>query len=369
MSLSAIVAQRVEAHVDLGLARGADLVVLHLDRDADLLERQQHLGAEVLVLVHRRDREVPLLVADLVPEVRGAVELGLAPGVPHALDRVEEVVARVLVLVEARRVEDVELGFGPEVRGVGDAGAREVVLGLLRDVARVAAVGLAGDRVLHEAVDVQRLVLRERVDHRGVGIGDQEHVRLLDLLEAADRRAVEAEAVLEDVLGQLVGRDREVLHEPGQVAEADVDDVDALVREHASGRHWESPRLTAFLGDDGSGPGRLLPTHESVGNEPGPCRVLASSYVSERAADRVGDQPGHDVRVHVGVRATVLDVALLVDLDLPRDAHRRAAVGDAVAELRPRRGLVAAGEAVLDAGAVVGDVLRGASSRAPRTRR
>ena len=30
--------QRVVAHVDLGLARGADLVVVHLDRDAHLLE-------------------------------------------------------------------------------------------------------------------------------------------------------------------------------------------------------------------------------------------------------------------------------------------------------------------------------------------
>ena len=124
--------QRVEAHVDLGLARGADLVVLHLDRDADLLERQQHLRAEVLVLVHRRrPGSTPPCTADLVPEVRGAVELAVAAGVPRALDRVEEVVARVLVLVEARGVEDVELGLGPEVRGVGDAGAAQVVLRLL----------------------------------------------------------------------------------------------------------------------------------------------------------------------------------------------------------------------------------------------
>ena len=73
---------------------------------------------------------------------------------------------------------------------------------------------------------------------------------------------------------------------------------------------------------------------------------------AERAAARLGDQPGHDVRVHVGVRTPVLDVALLVDLDLPRDAHRRTTVGHAVAELVPRRGLVLAGEPVLDAGAV-----------------
>ena len=62
--------QRVEAHVDLGLAGGADLVVLDLDLDAHPLEGEHHLGAQVLVVVHRRDREVALLVADLVAEVR-----------------------------------------------------------------------------------------------------------------------------------------------------------------------------------------------------------------------------------------------------------------------------------------------------------
>ncbi len=62
--------QRVEAHVDLGLARGADLVVLDLDLDAQPLEHEDHLRAQVLEVVHRRDREVALLVAGLEPEVR-----------------------------------------------------------------------------------------------------------------------------------------------------------------------------------------------------------------------------------------------------------------------------------------------------------
>ena len=55
--------QRVESHVDLGLAGGADLVVLHLDLDPHLLHRQDHLRAQVLEVVHRRDREVALLVS------------------------------------------------------------------------------------------------------------------------------------------------------------------------------------------------------------------------------------------------------------------------------------------------------------------
>ena len=220
---------RVEAHVDLGLARGADLVVLDLDLDADGLEHLHHLGPQVLVLVHRRDGEVALLVPRLVREVGRAVELELTAGVPHTLDRVEEVVAGVLVLVEARGVEDVELGFGPEVRRVGDAGALQVLLGLLGDVARVARVGLAGDGVLHEAVEVQRRVLAERIEDRGVRVRDQEHVGFLDLLEAADRRAVEAVTVLEAVLGELVDGHREVLHHARQVTETQVDELGSAV--------------------------------------------------------------------------------------------------------------------------------------------
>ena len=169
----------------------------------DLLEVQHHLRAQVLVVVHRGQREVPLLVPGLVAEVRLARELALAARVPHALDRVDVVVALVLVLVEPDRVEDVELALRSPERRVGDPGLLQVQLGLPRDVARVARVHLAGDRVLDEAVHVQRRVLRERVEERGVGVGDQEHVGLLDLLEPADRRAVEAEPVLEALLGEL----------------------------------------------------------------------------------------------------------------------------------------------------------------------
>ena len=83
--------QLVEAHVDLGLAGGAHLVVLQLDLDAHLLEGQHHLGAQVLEVVGGREGEVALLVADLVAEVRAL----FAAGVPCALDRVDVVAGRV----------------------------------------------------------------------------------------------------------------------------------------------------------------------------------------------------------------------------------------------------------------------------------
>ena len=100
------------------------------------LHGEDHLGAQVLEVVRRRDREVALLVAGLVAEVRVLV----AAGVPVPLDRVDLVEGRVLVLLEADVVEDEELGLGTEVGGVGDArssaGSASALLG---DVARVAA--------------------------------------------------------------------------------------------------------------------------------------------------------------------------------------------------------------------------------------
>ena len=69
----------------------------------------------------------------------------------------------------------------------------------------------------------------ERVDDRRARIWQQDHVRLVDLLESSDRGTVEAEALGEDFLGQLVDRSREVLHHPGQVTEANVDDLHALL--------------------------------------------------------------------------------------------------------------------------------------------
>ena len=65
ISLSAIVTRRVEPHVDLALTAGRDLVVVDLDLDADRLQRQHHLGAEVVQRVGRRHREVAVLVRGL----------------------------------------------------------------------------------------------------------------------------------------------------------------------------------------------------------------------------------------------------------------------------------------------------------------
>src|SRR5207248_372422 len=81
-------------------------------------------------------------------------------------------------------------------------------------------------------------------------------------------------------------------------------------------------------------------------------------FAFEAAADGRGDEARDDVRIHVGAGTAILDVPLLLLRHLPRDAHRRAAIRHALTELLVRAGLVLAGEALLDAVAVVGDVER-----------
>jgi hypothetical protein len=58
--------QGAELGAELVLAGGGHLVVVHLDRDAELLEDQAHLGAHVLEAVDRRHREVAALDAGTV---------------------------------------------------------------------------------------------------------------------------------------------------------------------------------------------------------------------------------------------------------------------------------------------------------------
>src|SRR5439155_21067263 len=77
-----------------------------------------------------------------------------------------------------------------------------------------------------------------RIDVGGCRIRHQQHVALVDVLEATNAGAVEADTVDEQTLGQLPHRNREVLGLSGQVHEAQVDDLDpgvASTRQHLGG--------------------------------------------------------------------------------------------------------------------------------------
>ncbi len=177
-------------------------------------------------MVDRRDREVTALVRGLGAEVATWL---LAARVPRAFNRVDVVVARVGSGVVPDRVEDVELRLRAEERGVRDPGAAQEVLGLAGDVPRVTAVRLTGQRVVHEEREVQGGVLAERVEHGRAGVRYQQHVRLVDLLEPADRGAVEHAAFGEDLVIEGLGRDREVLDGTRQVTEPDIDEFNLVV--------------------------------------------------------------------------------------------------------------------------------------------
>jgi hypothetical protein len=162
-------------------------------------QEQAHLVAHVGEVVDRRDREVAPLHPRLVAQVAALLDLA---GVPHGGLGVEVVEALVGRGLEPHVVEDEELRLGAEVGGVGDPGRLQVGLGLRRDVARVAAVGLVGERVDDREVHDERLLDAEGVEVGRRHVGQQLHVRLVDRLEAADRGAVEGLADREEVLVQ-----------------------------------------------------------------------------------------------------------------------------------------------------------------------
>jgi len=228
--LVAGVLQGVEPVVDLRLAGCADLMVGPLHLDAHRGEREDHRIAQVSEVVGGRDREVATLVAGLVSPVAAVLT---AAGVPRGFDGVDEVVASVLLGLKTDVVEDVELRLRTEVGRVRDAGAGQVGLRLGGHVSRVTTVGLVGERVDDGEVHRERLLTPERVDEGGLRVGDELHVRLVDRLEAADRRPVEHQPLGEHVGVERLGGGGEVLHHTRQVAEAHVHELHALVADVA----------------------------------------------------------------------------------------------------------------------------------------
>ena len=215
--------QRVEALIDFALAAGGDFVMMALDVEAALDHGLHHLGAQILIMIGGRNREIAFLVARPVAEV-----VLLAAGIPAAFFGVDEVEAGVLVLIEADVVEDEELGFGAEVGGVGEAAVLQVHLGFLGDPARVALVVLARDGIDHVAGHHQRRDFGERIHERGGRIGNQQHVALIDRRPAADA-TVQAEAFFEGLFVQLADGIGDVLLQAGQIGEAQIELLDVVL--------------------------------------------------------------------------------------------------------------------------------------------
>ena len=180
------------AEVDLVLA-GCDLVVHVLDGDAHRLQVQHRALAVVGRDVERRLVEV----AALVQRCR---------------------------VVDALEVEVLELRSDVE----REAQVRRALQLALQHAARV-SVERRSVRVVdvaeHPGHGLLRLP-RDQLERRGVG--DRDHVGLLDPAEPLDRRAVEAHALGERALELLRG-DRERLQEAEHVGEPQPDEPDAVV--------------------------------------------------------------------------------------------------------------------------------------------
>src|SRR5947209_13119 len=243
--------------------------------------------AHAAVAVAREERLLAQVLALDEPAATVVQRVDLARRVPLPLGRVDQVETGVLVLLVADLVEDEELGLGPEVGDVADPGRLEVRLGLARDVARVARVVLLGERIDDVADEAQGGKRCERIHHRGARIRHHEHVRGVDRLPAADRRAVEPVAFLEQLLGQLTRRDGEVLPEAEQVQELQVHRLHLVVLrelEHVLwclNRHTEPLlRVLHQIASPPRSPVRMRTT-SSIGNTkifPSPMRPVLAAF-------------------------------------------------------------------------------------------
>ena len=217
--------ERRELEAKLVLRRGHFVVVL-FGVEADLAHDGEHLAAHVLLGVDRRHGEVATLRARAVAHVAHRVFLAR---IDRQFSRVVAVAGIVRLDRPAHVIEDEEFGFRSEEHRVADTRRLHIGFGFLRGGARVAVIGLAGDRVEHVADHGQCRLLEERVDNGRCLVRLQQHVGFVDGLPAGNRRAIEHLAFGEEVFADHVLVEGDVLHLPARVGEAKVDILDVFV--------------------------------------------------------------------------------------------------------------------------------------------
>src|SRR6202790_4354861 len=219
------------------------MVAFHLY--AASLHGQNHFGTQVLIVIGGRHGEVAFAVA------RPISQIVLFPArVPAPLFGVNIVEAVLLALVEAHVVENEKLGLGAEICRVGNAGGGQVHLGLPRDITGIAVVALLGDGIDHVAHQHKGGNGREGIEQMKIGVGPQQHVALVDARPAANRRAVDTEAVLEARFRQLLDWIGNVVPEAGNVGETQVENLRVIFlrkRENGLGISHEDSLRAAVL--------------------------------------------------------------------------------------------------------------------------
>ena len=216
--------QRIELEIDFGLPARRDFMVMALDLQPAVLHGHNHLAAQVLVVIGWRHREIAFLVAGTIAEI-----VLDAAGIPAAFFGVDEIKAVLLTLIKADIIENKKLGFSAEISRISNASRTEVHLGLAGDVARITVIALLGDRIDDVAGHDQRGRLGKGVEHVGVGIGDEQHVALMDRCPAANRGAVHAKAFFERRFAQLLDGIGNMVPETGKVGETEVEQLDSVL--------------------------------------------------------------------------------------------------------------------------------------------
>ena len=216
--------QRIEFQVNLGLAAGRDLVMMALNLQPAVLHGDDHLRAQVLIMIRGRHWEIAFLVS------RAIAKIVFDPArIPPAFFRVDEIEPVLLALIETHVVEDKEFGLGPEIRRIGQTGRAQIHLGLAGNVAGIAVIALLGHGIDYVAGHHQRGQLCERIEHEGIRVGDEQHIALVNGRPAANGRAIHAEAFFKRGFRQLIDRIRNVMPQSRQVGEAQVKQLDPVL--------------------------------------------------------------------------------------------------------------------------------------------
>ena len=216
--------QRVEADINFRLARRRRLVVVLLNGNPGLLHLQDHLAADILVCISRRDRKVAFLVTDFPAQV-----VAFLPNVPGAFFGIDEVVAAVARLIVPDLIEDEELRLRPPVGDIPDLRALEIFFRLQCHKPRITIVGLARNRIDDIADDAQCRDRTERIETGRGRIGDHQQIAVVDRLPAPDRRTVQPGSIFEYPFIKLFHRNREVLPGAEQIYKLQVHDLDLIL--------------------------------------------------------------------------------------------------------------------------------------------
>src|SRR5690625_5230046 len=208
--------------VDLLDTTGGYFVVEAFNLKADFLQVVHNVIAHRNGLVIRSDREITIINTNLVAAVRAAIHHGFLARTPPSLIRIYVVERMVNAGGIAHRIEDIELRLGTDGTRICNAGFLQVLLCVLRDRARFAAVRGLGEWIANKELHVQSLVITERIDRCGLWIRDQNHVRFIYRGKARDGGAIESKAFAGSFFREKAGRHSQRVLSAENIAEADI---------------------------------------------------------------------------------------------------------------------------------------------------